>query len=107
MNDQCEVATDRVLAASRAFAGRQAVPGRIASQLNGERGADAGEPALNGAIQVLVGDLLTALTGLETALASDASKLSLTARCYQSADLAGAAAAARARAIPPAPVTGR
>src|SRR5262245_40687613 len=81
------VEPDQILAVSAAFAQEQEVPARLASVLDGARGADAGDPGLNSQIQVLVGEILTALTSLEAGLTKDATGLRTIASNYEGSDV--------------------
>src|SRR5436309_3020858 len=93
MSSTFQVDVAQVLGTAGAFSGQQQVATGLASALDGARGADAGEPSLNGQIQTLVGQFLTLLTDLATGLGQDSSGLTRNAQSYQDADAAGAAIA--------------
>src|SRR5437588_5000724 len=93
MSGMLQVDLEQLLATAGAFRGQQQVPTGLASTLDGARGADAGEPSLNGQIQVLVGQFLTALTDLATALERDSTGLTQSVQSYRDVDAAGAALA--------------
>ena len=82
------VQPERVLSSSRAFATHQERPSQLSQVLNGARGADAGEPGLNGEIQGLLAQFTAALTGLTAGLTRDAGGLARNAQRYQAADAA-------------------
>jgi hypothetical protein len=86
MADRFRVEPDEVVSVAQAFTQQQDVPTRLAGQLDGARGADAGDPGLNGEIQALVGDLVAALTGLTAGLTQDAGGLNMMAENYRSVD---------------------
>jgi hypothetical protein len=93
MSGMLQVDLEQLLATAGTFRGQQQVPTGLASTLDGARGADAGEPSLNGQIQTLVGQFLTALTDLATALGQDSTGLTRSAQSYRDVDAAGAALA--------------
>jgi hypothetical protein len=80
------VQPDEVIGASQTFASQQDAPARLADVLNGARGADAGDPGLNGEIQALLGQFTAALTGLTAGLTRDAAGLAQNAQRYQTAE---------------------
>ena len=82
------VQPDRVLSSSRTFASHQERPTQLGQVLNGARGADAGDPGLNGEIQGLLGQFVAALTGLTAGLTRDATGLAQNAQHYQATDAA-------------------
>jgi hypothetical protein len=88
MSGSFMVQPDRVLSSSQTFASHQERPTQLSEVLNGARGADAGEPGLNGEIQSLLGQFMAALAGLTAGLTRDAAGLAQNARRYQATDAA-------------------
>jgi hypothetical protein len=82
------VQPEEVTGASQAFASQQETPARLGDGLNGAREADAGDPMLNGEIQGLLGQFVTALTGLTAGLTRNAAGLAQNAQRYQAAETA-------------------
>jgi hypothetical protein len=88
MSGSFMVQPDRVLSGAQTFASNQERPTELSQVLNGARGADAGEPGLNGEIQGLLGQFVAALTGLTAGLTRDAAGLTQNTQRYQAADAA-------------------
>jgi uncharacterized protein YukE len=84
--DGYRVEPPELTATSRAFSGQQGTPTQLSSTLQGARGADTGDPGLNGEIQTIVTQLTEALTGLATGLGQDAAGLTQVAQAYQDAE---------------------
>jgi len=86
MSGSFMVEPDRVLSSSQVFASHQATPSQLGEVLNGARAVDTGDPGLTGAIQGLLGEFTTALSGLTAGLTRDAAGLAQNAQSYQGSD---------------------
>jgi uncharacterized protein YukE len=90
MSDRFQVQPEQVTAAAEAFAGQQQRPTELASTLQGAPRVDTGDLSLDGQVQTLLRDVVTAMQGLATGLEQDAAGLRQMVQSYQATDRAAA-----------------